>query len=618
MAAGAVASAHVPQHNVPWKRVLLALCALAALWIVAEALDDFGFLGPPWWGWFDVFRVPSGQPYVLVSLQPRSGGATDRAGIKAGDRFDVREQDLSARIALFTQPVPTKPIMLVVRRGAGTFRTRLVGSTTWDGAVPWKFTVNILPLISSIWFVGCALLITTRRSSSPIARTFALILLGIAPGFFSGNYLVVPNSAITLLSWAMSQACALLALLLLIRLSSSFGTGTVWRRGLSLAAYAVVTVDIVRHVVFYVAVVTLWTDPVKYWFQSGASLWDVAAMLAVAVATVPAVAGAQPQERPRIAWQLLPLPITLLFGTWLFYLGSFAATWVSGIALFVASGMIMVLGATLVTYALLKRRVLDFEFVLGRTLVVAAVSLIVVSAFVILEWLLGTVVSGAGHLTGLVANGVLALVLGVSLRYIHRRVDALVDATLFRKRHDDERALLAFSQEAAYVTESGALLDQAIEKIARHTDARNAALLLDGGGSYVAVRAFGDGVAVSVSENDGAILALKTWHKPLDPHRYTSTMRGALALPMIARGRLWGILLLGERAGGEAYAPDEVQALSEFAHGVGSALDALSRDGTASFDGLRESIASLSEAIASLPRAITAELRNSATEEHSP
>ena len=36
------------------------------------------------------------------------------------------------------------------------------------------------------------------------------------------------------------------------------------------------------------------------------------------------------------------------------------------------------------------------------------------------------------------------------------------------------------------------------------------------------------------------------------------------------------VLLLGERAGGEAYAPDEVEALSQLANGVGSALEALS------------------------------------------
>ena len=39
------------------------------------------------------------------------------------------------------------------------------------------------------------------------------------------------------------------------------------------------------------------------------------------------------------------------------------------------------------------------------------------------------------------------------------------------------------------------------------------------------------------------------------------------------------MLLPGERAGSEAYAPDEVAALSQFAHGVGSALDVVSTDG---------------------------------------
>ena len=171
-----------------------------------------------------------------------------------------------------------------------------------------------------------------------------------------------------------------------------------------------------------------------------------------------------------------------------------------------------------------------------------------------------------------------------------------------------------FSKEAAYVTESSALFDQAIEKIEGHTDARNAALLLDGNGVYTAARSFGDDIALNVSENDGAILALKTWHTPLDPHHYTTVLQGALALPMVARGRLLGVLLLGEREGGEAYAPDEVEALSEFAHGVGSAIDALSSGSTDSIAALRESMASmaasLGNAIRALPRSIAAELRD--------
>lgn len=77
-------------------------------------------------------------------------------------------------------------------------------------------------------------------------------------------------------------------------------------------------------------------------------------------------------------------------------------------------------------------------------------------------------------------------------------------------------------------------------------------------------------------------------------------MGGALALPMLARGRLLGVIVLGERIGGEAYAPDEVEALSQFAHGVGSSLEALALHRDDSMAALREAIASMAQAIAAL------------------
>jgi hypothetical protein len=86
---------------------------------------------------------------------------------------------------------------------------------------------------------------------------------------------------------------------------------------------------------------------------------------------------------------------------------------------------------------------------------------------------------------------------------------------------------------------------------------------------------------------------------------------------MVSRGRLLGVLLLGERVGGEAYAPDEVEALSQFAHGVGSAIDALSTGNTDSIAALRVSMASMADGMASLGNtmrelqgSIAAELRD--------
>ncbi|HTV73419.1 MAG TPA: GAF domain-containing protein [Candidatus Acidoferrales bacterium] len=263
----------------------------------------------------------------------------------------------------------------------------------------------------------------------------------------------------------------------------------------------------------------------------------------------------------------------------------------------------LLLAALAVSYALLKRRVLDFKFVLSRTLVVATVSLIVVAAFVLLEYVLGSALSDVSRTTGVVANVLLALFLGVSMRYIHKRVDVVIDSLLFRKRNEDERALREFSHEAAYVTEREALLDRAIDAVRRHTDARGAALMLDGNGTYSTVRAFGTGAQSAVDENDAALLALRAWHKPIDPHHYATAINGALALPMLARGRLAGVLTLGERAGGEAYAPDEVEALAQLAHGVGTALETLS-----TANGEADSVPLL-KAIALQQAEIVAELR---------
>jgi GAF domain-containing protein len=254
--------------------------------------------------------------------------------------------------------------------------------------------------------------------------------------------------------------------------------------------------------------------------------------------------------------------------------------WASFIASTIVYNLFFSLGGLAVTYAVLKRRVLDFEFVLSRTLVVAGVSAIVVVSFVLLEWLLGTALVNASHATGLVANAALALVLGLSMSFIHKRVDAFVDFVFFHKRRENEQTLRDFAKEAAFVTTPHDLLDRAIEMVHNHTDASAAAVMLDNAGRFHTVRWFGD-LTADASENDPLILAMKVKHTPVDPHHYMTAISGDLALPMLARNRLLGVLLLGKRPGGEAYAPDEVAALGELAQGVGTALESLGHVDTA-------------------------------------
>jgi hypothetical protein len=583
MATADGAPAKAQRQALRWKWLLLALCGLGGLIVFATSADIFGLGGRPWLGYWDSNRVPTRQPYVVAFSDSRPHGASARAGIRDGDWVDLREQSLDARVSTIFSLMATRPTTLAIHRGATTFKARIVGSNVWEGEPLWKLPSPILATIAGtiadVWFLACALIIAIRRSLVLEGRILALVLLCDALVGPVSLFPAVPSAMISLLWVATEYVCGVGSLLLLVYLSSRLGVRHAWRYPVEWFAYATNVLYFGGFSLGVFGLITLRFDPVQYIFSSfwGYILNNICVAAVVATAAV-AVASTPSSERPRAAWLLLPLPTALAAG---FLIGNSYNPFISSLSVLVAmtaiGNVILLLGALAVTYALLKRRVLDFGFVLSRTIVVGIISLIVVAAFVLLEWLLGTVLAGVSHTAGLFANAGLALVLGVSLRYIHKRVDTFVDATLFRKRYDDERALRDFAKEAAFVTNGDALLDQAVGKLREHTDARAAALFVHENGIYKAIREFGE-IPAQVGENDPAILALKMWHRPLDPHQYATGLHGDLALPMVSRGQLLGVLLCGKRAGGEAYAPDEVEALSEFAHGIGSAFDGLQYD----------------------------------------
>ncbi|MBV8374938.1 MAG: GAF domain-containing protein [Candidatus Eremiobacteraeota bacterium] len=628
MAAGAISSASVPQHDLRWKWLLLGLCAIGGVLLFANFADNYGLGMSPWAGWWDSVMNPTDRAYVTQTYEPVAGGSSANAGLRDGDLVDLREQSLEGRVQWIFEPVAKRQLKLRVHRGNHTFIAEVNGRSDFEHNAL-ENAADVLTLLSAMWFLACATLVAARRWWAYEARVLSLAMLcQLGCGLLLSGYCVVPSPELQLLIVAVSSTLLFAEVVLLVTLSSRYGERVAWRLALEWFSYAANAVIFLVSILALFGIATLWIDPLPFtpvvaysahlgFAGSYFAIWAAVITLALVGTVICALAGVAtsgPAERARAAWLLLPLPLALLG----FILGIVAADlplpWVWSQAFFDAAGSVCwFLGGVTVTYALLKRRVLDFGFVLSRAVVVSIVGLIVVVAFVLLEWVLGSVLTGVSHATGLIANAVLALIIGVSLSYIHKRADQFVDATLFRKRHQDERALLDFSKEAAYVTDANTLLDQSVEKVRRHIDARSGSLLLDEEGTYSAVRSFGEGDPASVSENDAAILALKTWHKPIDPHHYDTTLHAALALPMLSRGRLLGVLSLGERAGGEAYAPDEVEALSQFAHGVGSALDALSvsnRDGAGALQIVTDRLASLDATMRALPEAIAAHLRD--------
>lgn len=600
-----------------WRRLLLALCALGLFVAFLSAADVYGLGARPFRGFWDSTVVLTGRPYVTMDAHPRPDGASAAAGIRNGDFVDLRDQTVAARYEWIYELMATQPTQLIVRRESRRFAVDVTGSTVFEG--PWIFKTGgiLTQQIAFLFFLGCATLIALRRPGSRDARDIAFVLL-LQMGLLLGPSLVVAtNSAVNLALLLIDAGCTLAASWILVHLAARFGARSRLRDTIEWGAYVLTALTFVRSVVSIIGIATLWVDPLPFlvpsvistgWYPLLCAIEPVVGLLAVVAAAAAAVASTGTSERTRAAWLLLPLPVAFAIASIVALSTLLNTSWFVFSGALVGRGLVALLGALTVTYALLKRRVLDFGFILGRTLVVAAISLIVVVAFILLEWVLGTVLSNVSHATGLAANAALALVLGLSMRYIHQRVDAIVDSGLFHKRHEDERALVDFSKEAAYVTDLGALLDATIEKVRRHTDARGAALLVGRDGTYAAVRSYGEAGNPAVSENDEAVLSLKTWHRAIDPHHYATALHGALALPMLARGRLVAILLLGERLGGEAYAPDEIEALSQFTHGIGSALDSLSERGGDDRADLRRLIAELAAEVRALPERLSDEI----------
>jgi hypothetical protein len=208
------------------------------------------------------------------------------------------------------------------------------------------------------------------------------------------------------------------------------------------------------------------------------------------------------------------------------------------------------------TYAALQRRLFDVGFIINRAAVFTVVSTIVIGSFVLLEWALGKWFEDASHATSIVLNAALALVLGLSMRFLHHRVDGFVDSVFFRKRNENERALRRFAREVSLMTDRALILERTRTVILEHSE----------------ISAVDITMIEALDLNDAAVLAMRTWHEPVELARYRTSLVGEYAFPLEVHGNLSGALVCGQKRNEEAYAPDEIDALKELSQGVALAL----------------------------------------------
>jgi hypothetical protein len=231
-----------------------------------------------------------------------------------------------------------------------------------------------------------------------------------------------------------------------------------------------------------------------------------------------------------------------------------------------------------VAYAALRYRMLDIGFVLNRTAVYAITSGIVVLVFGALEWIVEQVVNRENHIEGVAAELGVALVLVALFRFLHGKVDSIVDDLLFRARHAQEAALQRFAHAAAFYEAEDPLVTDALTALTSAAQLTGAALYLESDDdSYYCRHSTLEHAPARLDCDDPAAVELRADGRTISLHDTKSALAGERAYPLLVAAHLTGFIVTGPTQTGEQIAPDIDDAVTALTIALGRALDAVEK-----------------------------------------
>lgn len=537
-----------------WRSVTLFAIAAAVVFVCYDpflpTLPDYGFGTANTAG-------PATLNARVISVSQNSPAA--RAGIRVGDTISFGATPLERAEARYAAP--------------GTPVTVFVNGKRVEIIAPQEPMppALIVTLVIRLAFLAVAGLLAWRRPQDPASR--ALVIFLLCYGLLIG----LPNTLMPtpLLSAIVFQTVTTALLMTGMGAAATFAAKFPSGVAQPLPGALARITQLISAVAVATAVIGTWLatsgPAVAIAYYTIVWLFIASAALVTAILIVAYAQGA-PSERQRRRW------VFLLLGAGLVAVAiDISVQNTAGYSEIVDNATLAVIGAIPfgLAYVILRHRVIDVGFVINRAVVYGIVSAIIVGIFMIVETLMSKYVEQHSRAGSMAVQLAVALILGFSIRFIHARIDRVVDSVLFRQRHLDEEAIREFTHDAHYITNGEVLLDRCVATSMKHAHATNAGVWLRDGSATYRARGSTFGSSAAIDENDPALVAMRARRVVADLHALGSTLPGALAFPMIVRGELVGALVCSGKELGEAYAPDETAALREMASATGHALDAM-------------------------------------------
>lgn len=554
------------------RNAIAALFLVLPVWYaVLQCLAGFGAV------------VPIGATFDLRSgavISVQSGSVAAAAGVRLGDRADFSRGGWPLHLSLdrFRLTAGQHFTLPLIRDGV-PLQATLVG----PHAKPPTDAVNhfVSAILALLYTgLGLALYFLRRNTSSLVFLCYAccamsadnLAMLWLAPPAWMPFAMLVPTAFTTTNSFAL--------------LYFSFVFANQSPRAKSIRRYvlypAVATLFALYYVHFYTLTVwdalfdtyTVYSALACIIFVAAAATitirvnWDVAVSrrlrwIVLGVWTGVLIQGAFFIEQNLAAVAGHPLqgatPIFLL-NTWL----------KPGVCLFCFG------------YALMQTRIVDVRIVGARALVYGLLTAIPIGLFSAVEWLFARELSDA-RLATFVEFGV-AILFGVWLRTLHKRIDRFVERIVFAARHHAFSRLRHAIHALSSVDRSETAISMVSIEPADALHLGSAAVFVERDGIFERCSSIGwDSCATQLQSDDSLVLFARSERKSIRLNDVTpsasNTPRGdaepELAIPITAHHRTIAVALFGRHSTGEHLDTDEEELLTELSHAAGAALERL-------------------------------------------
>jgi hypothetical protein len=499
-----------------------------------------------------------------------SANATGSA-VRVGDRVLLAEQPFATRALLIDDNVPRhRDYALVVRRGGTLVRTVVQTVGQPDARAFAQRAIITFVLLFGLLMLWrgqsaasrglCLFALSLVLSSGLYARPFAppwnlianaLGALSGGPAAFMGLYIAADALArVDREPRTRRRArAAYLGALLLLYLTEVFPVALLVRSGEVPFATAVQVATLALAFV-------VWIVPLLYLLQG--------------------YRAGTPANRLRIRWFIASIGLLLpLIGCNLLLQSGrgFSAAQID--LLGVARVLLTVAIFAMLSYAALSQRLVAVRFVLNHALVFGFLTAALIGVLSLLESLIER--SVISKEAGLALDIAVPLLLGVSIHRIHRWGEDGVERLVFRNEYRARNAILAFLRDAGFIVHPATLYERTVEVFGTHAGGRYAALYLADKSGYERVAASDHAreLPARLAVDDVAMVRLRATLAPLDLFTLASPLGATgLALPLVIRGRLEGVLVCGAKAEGR-YAQAEIEFLSKAAAGIAACVIAL-------------------------------------------